>query len=270
MSNLIQFPKTNPMHELLSNMFEGHEVRTAIKKDQTIWFVLKDICEAIGISDYHQAGGRLRENQRGMCVVPTPSGNQEMTVISESGLYSVVLKSRSPKAQPFQEWVEDVVLPAIRKHGQFNAAENDNATGIDVRDPRQLVNIAMQLIDVNQELTDEVLKTRTQLAEAQPKVEALERLTVADGSFNITTSAKLLQVQPKKLFKHLSENKWIYRRAGQKNWLGYQDKIQSGLLEHKITTVVDATTGDDRVYEQVKVTAKGLARLAEEFGQEAI
>lgn len=99
------------------------------------------------------------------------------------------------------------------------------------------------------------------LAIAQPKADALDRIATADGSVCVTNAAKDLQMQPKKLFAWLQEHKWIYRRQGGKGWLAYQDRIQSGHLEHKVTTV-ERGDGTEKVIEQVLVTPKGLSLLS--------
>lgn len=265
--NVIPFPDQNPMQQILCQMFEGHEVRTAIKSDKTIWFVLTDVCAVLDITNNRNVAARLRDNQKDDVRTMDAIGREQATtIISESGLYSVILKSRSPKAEPFQEWIEETVLPSLRKYGSYGVANQDKPA-IDVRDPKQLVHIAMQLIDVNQELSDEVSKVRGQLAEVKPKADALDRIALADGSYNVTMAAKLLQMPPKKLFKWLSENGWIYRRTGGKNWIAYQNKIQTGLLEHKVTTAIDDATGEERVFEQVKVTSRGIAKLSEMFAK---
>ena len=100
-----------------------------------------------------------------------------------------------------------------------------------------------------------------QLAIAAPKVEALDRIANADGLLCITSAAKHLQVRPKDLFALLQERQWIYRRAGGGGFLGYQPRLQQGLLEHKVT-VVSRTDGSEKVTEQVLVTGKGMAKLA--------
>ncbi len=107
------------------------------------------------------------------------------------------------------------------------------------------------------------------LALAAPKAAALDRISHADGSRCITNAAKDLQMQPKRLFAWLQEHKWIYRRPGGSGWIAYQDRIQSGHLEHKVTTV-ERSDGTEKVVEQVLVTPKGLARLAQAVGQEAM
>lgn len=93
---------------------------------------------------------------------------------------------------------------------------------------------------------------------------ALTLLHAHDGSVCITNAAKDLGIQPKRLFAWLSENLWIYRRAGGSGWVAYQHRIQSGLLEHKVTTV-EKSDGTTKMVEQVLVTPKGLARLAQVF-----
>lgn len=83
---------------------------------------------------------------------------------------------------------------------------------------------------------EKVIELEEQIKVTQPKAVAYDRLATADGSLCITDAAKQLQQRPKDLFALLQRSKWIYRRPGS-SWLGYQDKLQQGLLEHKITEV---------------------------------
>lgn len=116
--------------------------------------------------------------------------------------------------------------------------------------------------------SEKVIALEHRVDEMKPDVEALERIAKADGSMCITAAAKHLQVQPKFLFKLLSERHWIYRRAGGKAWLGYQDKIQSGYLEHKVTTV-NRSDGSEKIVEQVLITAKGITKISRLLGVSA-
>lgn len=95
-----------------------------------------------------------------------------------------------------------------------------------------------------------------------PSVRALDRIAKADGSLCVTDAAKALQMRPKDLFAWLEKNGWIYRRAGAAHHLGFHSKTTAGLLEHKVTTVHRAD-GSEKVTEQVRITAKGLTRLAQ-------
>ncbi|HDL6778371.1 TPA: phage antirepressor KilAC domain-containing protein [Yersinia enterocolitica] len=113
--------------------------------------------------------------------------------------------------------------------------------------------------------SEKVIALEHKVEVMQPDVDALERISKADGALCITDAAKNLQVQPKFLFRLLSENRWIYKRLGSKTWIGYQDKIQSGYLEHKVHTVV-RNDGSEKVTEQALVTAKGLTKLSKMLG----
>ncbi|MCA0961148.1 phage antirepressor KilAC domain-containing protein [Salipiger bermudensis] len=113
------------------------------------------------------------------------------------------------------------------------------------------------LIEAQQTLSAQA----AQIEDMREDVEADERLTKADGSLNVTEAAKNLGVRPKDLFTWLSTNGWIYKRPGGNAWLGYQSKTNTGYLEHKSTTVLRAD-GSEKITEQVRVTAKGLSRLA--------
>lgn len=100
----------------------------------------------------------------------------------------------------------------------------------------------------------------------KPNVAALERIAKSNGAMCVTDTAKQLQICPKALFDFLSGNKWIYRRLGSP-WIGYQDKIQQGLIEHKVITIT-RTDGINEIKTQVRITPKGLAKLAKRLNPE--
>ncbi len=115
--------------------------------------------------------------------------------------------------------------------------------------------------------SEKVLALEDQIKVIQPKAAALDRIATADGSLCITDAAKQLQQRPKDLFDLLQRKKWIYRRPGS-SWLGYQDKLQQGFLEHKITEV-DRGDGSTKITSQVRVTPKGLTHLSATLSQPA-
>ena len=117
--------------------------------------------------------------------------------------------------------------------------------------------------------TERVIALEATVKNQAPKAAALDRIATADGSMNITVAAKHLQVRPKDLFRWLSENKWIYRRNGNKSYLAYQNRIQQGVMEHKITTYINGD-GAEQIHEQARITSKGIALLAEHFEQALI
>lgn len=108
----------------LSYIFEGKQVRVVDREGAT-WLVANDVCAALDIADARQALGKLDDDERGGCLVPTPSGHQEMRVVNESGLYTLILRCRgatTPGTLPhrFRRWVTGEVLPALRKHGAYS------------------------------------------------------------------------------------------------------------------------------------------------------
>lgn len=126
----------------------------------------------------------------------------------------------------------------------------------------------LQLIQIAMDAERERLVLEEKVVEMTPKVAALDRIATADGSLCLMDAAKQLQMRPKDLITFLSAHQWIYKRAGGSAWIGYQDRIQSGLLEHKSNIVIDGN-GIERIRDQVRVTAKGLARLAQAIEKEA-
>lgn len=137
-----------------------------------------------------------------------------------------------------------------------------------VRDPIEVLNDPAAMRGLLLTYTEKVLELEEKVAEQAPKVQALDRIATSDGSLCITDAAKTLQVQPKKLFAWLRENRWIYRRAGATTDIAYQDRIMVGLLEHK-TTLVVTSDGSERSVTQVRVTPKGMAKLAELLSEAA-
>lgn len=107
------------MNKLQTFTYNNSQVRT-VEKDGEPWFVLKDVCDILGLDSPHKVVGRLDDDEKGRNLIPTLGGNQEMTVISESGLYNVILRSDKPEAKPFRKWVTAEVLPSIRKTGSYN------------------------------------------------------------------------------------------------------------------------------------------------------
>ncbi len=95
-----------------------------------------------------------------------------------------------------------------------------------------------------------------------PKADALDRIAESHGSFCLTDTAKSLQLRPKDLVDWLLAHRWIYRRPGGSGYLAYQQRIQAGLVTMKVLSV-ERSDGTARIVEQVRITAKGLARLGE-------
>ena len=100
----------------------------SITKDSEPWFVATDICKALSITNAAQAVQALDDDQRGISSIDTPGGIQRLLIVSESGLYALVLRSRKKEAKAFRKWVTSVVLPSLRRDGVYIAGQEKPIT----------------------------------------------------------------------------------------------------------------------------------------------
>ena len=142
----------------------------------------------------------------------------------------------------------------------FNAMEN-RLRGLS--DPMLILGDPQAMRGLLLSYSEKVLALQAENAELHVKGDALDRIATAEGSLCVTDAAKTLQVQPRALFMFLRSHRWIYSRQGSDD-IAYQDKLAAGFLEHK-TTTVHRSDGSEKVRTQVRITPKGLARLAKEF-----
>lgn len=156
----------------------GQQIRTIV--DGEFWWVATDICAVLGHSNPTMAVASLDEDERGLRIAETPSGQQRMVVINEAGLYSLILRSRKPEAKAFKRWITHEVLPAIRKTGSYAI-------------PRQMSrrDLAMMVI----EEADRADRAEQALGIAQPKAEAYDVFMDADGTYSFEHVAKMLYAE---------------------------------------------------------------------------
>src|SRR5699024_10710167 len=102
--------------------FEGSSVRTVFKEGNP-WWVAKDVCDVLGIKNNRDVIARLDIDEKGVDTIDTLGGQQEVSVINESGLYNIILLSRKPEPKKFRRWITHDVLPSIRKHGLYAVDE---------------------------------------------------------------------------------------------------------------------------------------------------
>lgn len=100
--------------------FQGRQVRTVLV-DGELWFVGADVARVLGYSATAAMTRSIEDDERGVQTLHTPSGDQDMTVVNEPGLYSAILRSRVPQAKAFKRWVTHEVLPRIRRTGQYGS-----------------------------------------------------------------------------------------------------------------------------------------------------
>lgn len=99
----------------------GESLVRVVTRDGQPWFVAVDVCRVLGIRDAHDAVKGLDEDEKGTDVIRTPGGDQQLLIVSESGLYALILRSRKQAARKFRKWVTSEVLPTIRKTGRYEA-----------------------------------------------------------------------------------------------------------------------------------------------------
>lgn len=100
--------------------FKDKQIRVLTDENGDPWFVAKDVCDILEISNSRQVVQSLDDDEKDVYNVYTRGGKQDMHIISESGLYSIVLRSRKPEAKAFKRWVTHEVLPSIRKTGNYS------------------------------------------------------------------------------------------------------------------------------------------------------
>lgn len=110
------------------NFQEDYQVRTLLQKDKSIWFIAKDVCEVLKFSETAAATRHLEEDET--MSVKLAGMNMKSTIISESGLYALIFKSRKPQAKKFRKWVTSEVLPQIRKTGIYSTESTESQSQI--------------------------------------------------------------------------------------------------------------------------------------------
>jgi prophage antirepressor-like protein len=161
----------------LSFSFPTHSLRV-VMRDGEPWFVAADVCEALTIGNNRDATARLDDDEKGVGIVDTLKGPQELVIINESGLYSLILTSRKPEAKKFKKWVTSEVLPAIRKTGRYVAPQvvqaNSGAAGVALPSSTDL--LAREVAALTRELrglSRKVITTQTKLVKSQERNLAL-------------------------------------------------------------------------------------------------
>lgn len=216
------------MTELQIFEYQNKQIRT-VEKDGTTWWVLKDICDVLNLSSPHKVAERLDEDERCGIELRTSGGLQNTTVINESGLYNVILRSDKPEAVPFRKWVTSEVLPAIRKHGAYMTPETLEAA---ILNPDTIIKIATALKEEkekNQLLQMVNSNLKVENAIMTPKAEYFDDLVDRNLLTNFRETAKQLQVKERDFIKFLLEKKYLYRDKRAK-LMPYAKHVEQGLF----------------------------------------
>lgn len=234
----------------------------AVSVNDEPYFVGKDVAEILGYERPTDAvRKRVDPDDRGVAKMETPSGAQEMTIINESGLYSLILSSKLPKAKEFKRWVTAEVLPAIRKTGGY------------VNDTAQFVESYFGQLEPNQKhaqtkMFDESKRMSAQLKEQAPKVLFANAVETAHNSILIGDLAKIIRqngvdIGQKRLFEWLRQNGYLIKDGQSKN-MPTQKAMEMSLFEVKESTI-NNPDGSVRVTRTTKVTGKGQTYFVKKF-----
>ena len=200
MNNLIAF--NNP---------DFGEVRT-LNIDSEPWFVAADVCKALDLGNTSMALSRLDDDEKGVSLIDTLGGVQNLTTVNEPGLYTLVLGSRKPEAKAFKRWITHDVIPSIRKNGGYIAGQ-ENMTAEELMAKALLV--AKQTIEAKEaqlaQTEAELSKATVQNTIMQPKSDYFDELVERNTLTNFRETANQLGVGQKALVKFLLEKKYIYR-----------------------------------------------------------
>lgn len=240
--------------------FNEKRLRVLTDKQGEPWFIAKDACDILELSNVGQALKRLDDDERGSIILDdgTP-GNPNRSVVSESGLYALVLASRKPEAKEFKRWVTHEVLPSIRRHGAYATGETIDRI---IEDPDFGIRLLVQLKREREERT----KAENRVRELEPKARALDDLTDASGLYSLQQTAKMLtddgfRIGRQRLVNRLLGESWLYRENGVLS--ASQRAVEAGWLDMKAYRAVpDWRSGGMRAYPpKVMVTPRGLVRL---------
>lgn len=218
------------MNELQTFTYQDSPIRT-VQLDGEPWFVLKDVCGVLGISNATDVAKRLDADEVTRFNLGSLSG--EANVINESGLYNVILRSDKPEARPFRKWVTGEVLPSIRKHGAYMTTETLQAAILNPDYLLQVVTALKDETDKRKALEASNAALAVDLEIARPKAEYFDTLVERNTLTNFRETAKQLEVPPKRFVDFLLEKKYVYRDKKGK-LLPYEGK-NSGLFEVRET-----------------------------------
>lgn len=215
---------TNTTNNQVFN-FGDYQVRTVIKEGEP-WFVAKDVCSVLELTNNREAISRLDEDEKGVNTFYTLGGNQNLTIINESGLYSLILTSRKPEAKAFKKWVTSEVLPSIRKQGKYEVKPTvPQSYSQALLEAGRLAAIVEQ-----QELL--VQQQKEALILAAPKVEYVDNFVERGNNRSLTDVAKELEISAKELGRWLRQEGHAWKNKTPLRWK--QTFIDSGYGSQKL------------------------------------
>nr|UVX95709.1 MAG: antirepressor protein KilAC domain [Bacteriophage sp.] len=253
--------------EIQTFSFNNTPLRTLTDENGDPWFVAKDVCDILEISNNRDAISQLDSDEKNTVVISDGiPGNPNKTIISEPGLYKLIMRSRKPEAKTFQRWVTHEVLPQIRRTGGYipTTGADDDMTIL-----AKAVLVAQKTIDLkNQQL----LAKDAQIKELEPKAQALDAFTDVEDRLLVRDAAKVLSnsgtpISEKQLREWMTANGWIYKRNG--SWNATAKHCTAGHLVMVMSTKHGTKTDGTKFAfpPTVRITRKGLALLHKRLGE---
>lgn len=265
-SDVWKFKGGNNMNGLA--IFENPKfgkVRT-LERDGEPWFVGKDVAAALGYgkgkSLANAVANHVDAEDKGVTEMMTPGGKQNITIINESGLYSLVMSSKLPAAKEFKHWVTSEVIPSIRKHGAYMTPEKIEEV---LLNPDTIIRLA-------QELKAEQEARRKLEAEAEvnrPKALFADSVSSSSDTILVREMAKILRqngvkVGQNRLYQWLRENGYLIRQRGDDYNMPTQYSLEHGLMTVKESTFTPAD-GEPKIWRTAKITGKGQLYFVNKF-----
>lgn len=213
------------------------------------WFVAADVCRALEVGNTADALGRLDEDEKNTIVLNEGiAGNPNKLVISEAGLYSLVLSSRKEEAKAFKRWITHDVIPTIRKHGMWAREEL-------LSNPDVLLEVVTRL----KAESDARKALEAKNAVLEPKAECYDTLVDRGDTTCLRDAARLLNIKEREFINRLLDKKYIYR--DQKRQLRpYAKKNDGYFTVKKYASQTSTKTGI-----QTLITFKGMEHFAKLF-----
>ena len=223
------------MNELQNFNFSGQEVRIITINDEP-WFVGKDVADILGYSNSRKAlSDHVDEEDKGVTKSDTLGGNQNITIINESGLYSLILKSKKPEAKQFKRWVTSEVLPTIRKYGAYMT--NDKAQ--DILHGNGLADLLIQAGEQIKTLELDKQQLQVELEEVREKTTYLDLILESPNDILITQIAQDYGLSAV-TFNRILHNLRIQRKVN-KQWVLYSKYMGKGYIGSRTRNFLDST-----------------------------
>ena len=235
------------MADIIPFKFDRNEIRTVQIGDEPM-FVARDVADILGYSNSRKA---ISDHCKGVtkCYIPTSSGKQNVSLIPERDVYRLIMRSKMPEAEKFEEWVVSEVLPSIRKTGAYK--------GTQPQVPQTLPEALRLAADLAEKLES-----------AKPKIQFADAVNDSINCVTFQDYAKAVGTGQNRLFKTLREHGFLQIRDGQRN-KPYQQYVDQGLFTLVEGTYRDRTSGEVQTYFRTVITPKGQIYIQQRFFSES-